>query len=303
MPGDATTLRQGPLTLTVDRRGAVITRFSWSGRGGVSRPLMRSTPDYAGDPLTAACFPLLPFGNRVAGNRFTVGGQSYELAPNQPWDRHYLHGDGWLSTWDVEQASDTQVALRFTHDRLTGQPYAYDARILYALTPEAALSVWMEVRNRGSDSLPFGLGLHPYFPLTPRTTLAAPAQAFFTEEAEFLPGTRRAVPQELDFATPRRLPRRWVNNGFSGWVGTARITWPEAGLTLRIATDGIFRHYFVFLSDTTFEPAFTDDYFCFEPMTHQANGHHAADLGGLALLAPGEALHGSVLFTPEEVSL
>ena len=35
-------------------------------------------------------------------------------------------------------------------------------------------------------------------------------------------------------------------------------------------------------------------------MTHQANGHHAADLGGLVVLPPREVLHGRVEFAPEE---
>lgn len=302
MPGDMTTLRQGSLTLAVDRRGAVITRFTWTGKDGATHPLMRGTHSYAGDPRTAACFPLLPFGNRVAGNSFTVEARRYDLSPNQPWDRHYLHGDGWLGTWDIEHTTKSTVELAFTHDAAPGQPYAYEARILYALTPEAALAVRMEIRNRGSAPLPFGLGLHPYLPLTPQTTLVAPAQAFFSEEAEFLPGARGRLPPDLDFAVPRPLPRRWVNNGFAGWDGAARVAWPEAGLALHITADRAFRDYFLFLSDTRFEPGFAGDYFCFEPMTHQANGQHAADFGGLALLAPGAALHGSVLFTPEEVT-
>ena len=302
MSSFAVTLRRGPLTLMLDRRGAVITGFSRTASNGAVYPLMRTARDYAGDPLSASCFPLVPFGNRVTGNRFAIAGQTYAFTPNQPWDKHYLHGDGWLSEWQVTQATDTQLVLALTHRAAPGRPYAFDAQIVYELTEHSSLTVAMEVRNRGSAPLPFGLGLHPYFPLTPQTRLQASAEAFFSEKADFMPGGRGPIPADVDFADGRALPRRWLNNGFTGWPGQARITWPEQKLSLRISASSAFRHYFVFMSDKTFEPDFAGDYFCFEPMTHQADGHHAPDLGGLVLLKPGECVQGQVTFKPEDVA-
>jgi aldose 1-epimerase len=288
-------LGAGPLTLELDPRGAAITRFSCRGADGAERPLLRPASSYAGDPLTAGCFPLLPFGNRVRGNRFSFGGADYALAPNQPWDRHYLHGDGWLSLWEVADVSPraATLSLRCWGDELS--PYAYDATIAFALT-EDVLSIRLAVTNRHATALPFGLGLHPYFPLTPHTTLQAAARRFFTEEADYLPGAATEIPPDLDFSTAQRLPRHWINNGFAGWDGGAAILWPEHGLGLRIQAEAAFGHYFVFMSDRRFEPGFAEDYFCFEPMTHQADAHHAADLGGLAVLAPGECLAATVAF-------
>jgi aldose 1-epimerase len=289
-------LGAGPLTLELDERGAAITRFSCRGADGVERPLLRPASAYAGDPLTAGCFPLLPFGNRVRDNRFRFGGADYAFAPNQPWDRHYLHGDGWLSLWEVADLSPRAATLSLQRRGDERSPYAYDATIAFVLT-EAALSIRLAVTNRHEAALPFGLGLHPYFPLTPRTTLQASALRFFVEEADFLPGEAADIPAELDFSVARRLPRHWINNGFTGWDGRAEIRWPEHGLGLGIQADAAFGHYLVFMSDRRFEPAFAGDYFCFEPMTHQADAHHAADLGGLAVLAPGECLAATVTFS------
>jgi aldose 1-epimerase len=299
--GPAFQLWRGPLSLDVDRRGAVITGLFWTDRDGRRWPLMRAASAYCGDPLKSSCFPLLPFCNRVDGNRFIFGGRVFDLTPNQPWDRHYLHGDGWLSCWDVEETRETSVELALTHAAKTGQPYAYHSRITYELTDSSALAVQMEIRNDGAEPLPFGLGLHPYFPLTPRTELQAPARSFFEERADFMPGGQRSVPSDVDFSCSRTLPRRWINNGFTGWSGQARIAWPEARIALHITADDAFGNYFVFIPDARFEPSFNGDYFCFEPMTHQANGHHAVDLGGLVVLAPGEAMRGRVLFRPEEM--
>jgi aldose 1-epimerase len=300
--GDAIILRAGQLTAMLDRRGAVIAAFQWRGTDGVEIPLMRSNAAYAGDPLTASCFPLLPFCNRVRDNRFSFEGRPYSFEANQPWDRHYLHGDGWLTDWDVRAQTPTSVIFAMQRAPDASSPYAYAATIAATLTPDR-LRLTLGIENTGDRALPFGLGLHPYFPLTAATTLYAPAQSFFTEEAEFMPGERLQVPDDLDFARPRTPPRRWINNGFSGWDGHAEIMWSERGLALRIAADAAFRDYFVFMSDTRFEPGFAGDYFCFEPMTHHADAHHAADLGGLVVLAPGQLLSGSVSFSPREVPM
>ncbi len=290
-------LRSGRIAVDVDPRGAAITRFVWRRADGVEIPMLREAGGYDGNPLHASCFPLIPFGNRVRDNRFACDGHDYAFKPNQSWDRHYLHGDGWLTRWRDGDAT----TLTMGREADATSPYAYTAAIEFTVT-EAALRVAMSVRNEGERVLPFGLGLHPYFPLTPETTLRAPASSFFTEEAEFMPGDRTAVPGTLDFTHAKMPPRHWTNNGFSGWDGRADIAWPERSAALRIEADPSFRDYFVFMSDRKFEPDFAGDYFCFEPMTHHADAHHAPDLGGLAVLAPGQTLAAGISFVPHDIS-
>jgi aldose 1-epimerase len=134
--------------------------------------------------------------------------------------------------------------------------------------------------------MPFGLGHHPFFPLTPRTRLFAPATAFWSEKHDYLPDRRGEVPADLDYSAPGPVPERWINNGFEGWTGRARIEWPEHQLALDLSAPDCTR-YFLFRSDTTFDPTFKGDFFCFEPMTHSANVHGRDD-GGLVILHPGE---------------
>lgn len=298
---DAVRLTAGRLSVDLDRRGAVIAGFVWQDTNGIEIPLMRNGTAHGGDPLKAACFPLLPFCNRVLDNRFSFAGREYEFQPNQPWDRHYLHGDGWLSRWSVSARTDTSVGFAMTRSADPVSPYAYAATIDYTVT-DRKLVVALAVTNQGGSALPFGLGLHPYFPLTPATTLQAPARGYYPEEAEFMPGVREAVPPDLDFRQPTMPPRRWINNWFAGWNGTAEIVWPERQLALAIEADLAFEDYFVFMSDRRFEPDFAGDYFCFEPMTHAANAHRSADLAGLVVLAPGETLSRSVSFRPREAT-
>lgn len=83
------TLSHGSLKLDVSDQGGVIEGF-WRDTTPLLRPGKKS-----GVATDASCFPLVPFANRVSGNRFVWQGREYQLQPNVEWDAHYLHGDGW----------------------------------------------------------------------------------------------------------------------------------------------------------------------------------------------------------------
>jgi aldose 1-epimerase len=276
------TLAAGDYRIRISPQGGTIVDGTHRGI-----PIFRPYPDAGSraiDPLKCGSFPLVPFGNRVEGNRFSHAGRTYELQPNTDWDRHYLHGDGWLKAWTLVEADAASALMRVD---VRSAVYIYAAEQRFALTEEG-LGLTLRVRNRGEHAMPFGLGHHPFFPLTPQTRLFAPATAFWSEKHDYLPDRRCGVPAELDYAQPRRLPERWINNGFEGWSGLARIEWPERHLALDLSAPHCSR-YFLFRSDTTFDPGFKGDFFCFEPMTHSASAHGRDD-GGLVVLKPGEAL-------------
>lgn len=286
----------GSLSLRVSTAGGLILGF-WRDTAGGRVPLLRPAPGEA-DALSSACYPLVPFGNRVRDNRFEFEGRDYQLPPNTSWDPHYLHGEGWQSEWTVEEASDHRVVMRFSH-RAGESPYGYHARQIFELS-DNDLQLTLEVENAGETALPFGLGWHPYFPMTPQTTLLAPARKFWTEVEGWLPGEATTIPADLDFSRPAPLPERWVNNCFKDWSGEAVISWPERATELHLTADPLFRHAFVFVSDAKFNPHFARDYFCFEPMSHLADGHNMADLGDLKVLRPGERLSGSIRLRPQD---
>ncbi|MFM0500733.1 aldose 1-epimerase [Paraburkholderia caffeinilytica] len=277
-------LRTEDLHATVSAHGGTLLSLD-ARRDGERLPILRTAP--SGGTIRAlhsACFPLVPFGNRVRGNRFECAGRQYTLAPNQPWDEHYLHGDGWLGEWTVAQSTADAATLVYEHAENAATPYAYRATQRFALNGNV-LTMTLSVTNLGA-ALPFGLGWHPYFVLEPDTLLQAPATSYWTECEQYLPGDEAPVPDALDFRTAAPLPRRWVNNGFAGWNGAARIAWPGRGLELSIEAPGA-GYYFLFVSDTQFDPNYHHDYFCFEPMTHAADSHASPKPRGLVTLATG----------------
>jgi aldose 1-epimerase len=279
-------LKQGTAAARISTTGGAVLRLSV---GDI--PLLRAAADEV-DAIDSACYPLVPFGNRIRGNSFRFEGETHRLAPNTDWDRHYLHGEGWLDEWTVELRSADRLSLIHSHDG-SRIPYAYTARQEFTLTDDG-MTLRLSVTNRGARAMPFGIGWHPYLPMTPQTTLETVTGRMWTEEEGWLPGEPIALPDELDFRAPRGLPMHWVNNAFEEWSGTALVRWPERGAAVRITADPLFSTLFLFVSDTSFDPGYARDFFALEPMSHLPDGHNLSDLGGLTMLRPGETLQGAM---------
>ncbi|SCM74231.1 conserved hypothetical protein [uncultured Pleomorphomonas sp.] len=281
--------------LTLSTRGAAVLGWSLKASvGGV--PLLRPAR-HGGDgaPDETAAFPLVPYGNRIGGNAFSFAGHPYRVAPNAG-DRYRLHGDGWLSDWTVEAATGSSATLSLRQASDAAAPWDYLARQTITLD-DRRLTLTLSVENTGRDALPFGLGWHPYFPLNPRTRLTAPASSIWLEGPDHLPVEEVPLPADLDFRKAAPLPNRWINNGFEGWNGCARIDWPERGLTLLIDADPIFSRYVLYRPDTARDPSYAGEWFCLEPMTHAVDAFHRDSFDGLSPLAPGDRIEGTVRLT------
>jgi len=294
-------LKSGNLSLYLAKKGGAITGFwQMSGTKQDSIPLLRPMTD--GSP---SCFPLVPFGNRVRDNQFDFAGRRYQLQPNTEWDRHYLHGEGWQADWSIMDQGRDHLTMQFEH-RGGENDYNYQAWQMFSLN-DLGLTITLKIQNSGHGALPFGLGWHPYFLTPPQTTLWAPVQKFWTEIEDYLPGEPISLPDDVNFNQPASLPERWVNNGLQGWLGKAIISWPEWHTALHLDADPLFRHAFIFVPGkgapvVSGAPTdFGSGYFCFEPMSHLANGHNLPNLGDLTVLAPGQEISGSITMRPQTI--
>lgn len=276
------TLGAGDLSLRLGCHGGVILDFRLG-----ERPLLRPAVDGA-TPGQSACFPLLPLGNRIRDNRFAFAGQSHAVTPNALPEPLHLHGTGWQADWSIAaQGPDTARLVQTYHG--PDLPHRYHAEQSFTLTP-STLRITLSITNTGPEPLPFGLGWHPFFP--PDAIVTAPAKGFWTEGPGHLPTGRSALPDDLDFASPRPLPARWINNAFDGWTGQARLDWPDRGLSLRLNADPLFDCY------QLYRPA-QGLFFAFEPMSHLPDALSMPDLAGLRPLAPGESLAGGISLSPQ----
>lgn len=278
MDGADLHLANAALTVSVSQQGGVLGAAT---AGGL--PFLR--PSQGLGPTDSACFPMVPLCNRVAGNRFVFAGQEYRLAPNSN-DPFYLHGDGWLTEWEVSQSSRNQAVLRFTH---TSGPFHYEAQETIRLDG-TTLHLHLSVRNTGTEAMPFGLGFHPYFPRE-GAELQFTADSRWSEGSGHLPRAVGSIPPDVDFVEPRPLPKNWQNNAYGGWQGKARIHWRHQGISLELQADPLFDSLMLYAPDTD------DSYFCVEPMSHLPNTLNMPGQPGLHVLAPDHTLAGGIRMT------
>ncbi len=280
-------LRSSTMTAHLRLQGGAMLSLWWgAAENGV--PLLRpSLPDGTA-PIDTAGFPLVPFGNRLGSNRFSCGGKTYALEPNSDLDPLYIHGDGWLERWSLQDQGTSGATLAYRH-RGTNGPYRYLAEQRFSLDDER-LSLRLAVTNEGDDTLPFGLGWHPYFVLADDTTLQFSASSVRPEGAGSLPGPAVIPAGAFDFGKARRFPAARLNNGYSGWDGTALIRYPRHALELEVSADPVFAHAFLYAPFGEANAGF----FCFEPMSHMADDHNRDGFGDLRLLEPGQRLEGSI---------
>jgi len=148
-------------------------------------------------------------------------------------------------------------------------PFRYEASLRYSIDAEA-LSISLSVLHRGSTPLPYGVGIHPWFPRSTRTRLRAPAASVWLEDEFHLPTICRPIDAfpHWDFSTARNVPDTWINNGFNTWTGDAEIEWPDRGVGMKIQAEPPLSGYIIYSPDGD------ADFFCFEPVSHAVDAHN-----------------------------
>jgi aldose 1-epimerase len=89
--------------------------------------ILRPMPREANSPLQSACFPLVPYCNRIRDGRFTFAGRNVMLPANFPPEPHSLHGFGWQQAWTLESRAETKCVLLHEYDGAGPWPWAYRA--------------------------------------------------------------------------------------------------------------------------------------------------------------------------------
>ncbi len=278
-------LRAGRLAVDLaPDAGGSIARFALDGIGDLLRPASDAALA-SGTGKDTACYPLVPFSNRIANGRLAFGGEIFHLEPNWPGVRHPMHGDGWAHAWDVVRQDRTSAELVYLQEAgagAAGWPFRYRARQTFALD-EVSLTIGISIENLEDREVPAGLGLHPFFVRDAETELACRLSGVWRTDPEVLPLQRLPVPPDWDFSRSRRVDGMGLDHCFDGWDGKATVTWPQRGLRLVLSATEAFRHLVIYVPEG-------QRYFCVEPVSH-ANGAI-----GRSLLAAGATLAGEVSF-------
>lgn len=280
-------LRAGRLAVDLaPDAGGSIARFAVEGAGDGGGDLLRPATDVAlasRTGMNTACYPLVPYSNRIANGRLDFGEEAFHLAPNWPGVRHPMHGDGWRHPWEVLHHGRDGAELVYVHERGTAGvewPFRYRARQSFRLD-EQGLTIGLSIENLEHRDVPAGLGLHPFFVRDAETELACRLAGVWRTDAEVLPLQRVPLPPEWDFSCSRSVCGMVLDHCFDGWDGEATVSWPQRGLRLVLSATEAFRHLVIYVPDG-------QRYFCVEPVSH-ANG-----TVGQTRLAAGATLGGEI---------
>jgi aldose 1-epimerase len=305
--------------------GGSIARWLWRGR-----EMLRDTPPAAfasRNVRLMACYPLVPFSNRIREGRFAFEGTEHCLERNFGDQPHTIHGTGWQRAWEVGAIVDHEHPVtareleelelsgfdRDAADFVTGTlaiallehvhlpvgpqsrawPFAFAAQQIVTLTPDF-LALQMIVENRDERAMPLGFGWHPFFPRN--------SAEIDVEVAGVWHGDPERLPVAFEAPAPWRL---------SGWQraaaldldhcfrratgGRIAMRWRDRGVGIELVADDVFRHLVVFSPPDR-------DFLAVEPVTNMNDAFNEAGRGnpdtGTIVLAPGESASGTVLLRP-----
>jgi len=240
-----------------------------------------------------ACFPLVPFSNRIRDGRFTFGGHAVTLPLNQWPQPHAEHGHGWQVAWAVVERGDDRLALEYDHPA-DAWPFPYRARQEFLLNGEE-LRLTLSIENRGGETMPAGLGFHPYFPRTARCRLAAQVDAMWATDAEVMPTALTDADPRLGSKDGLPIAEVVLDNAFAGWQRQATIFWPERSARLVLDAGRPLGFLVVYSPEG-------QDFFCAEPVSHCTDAFNLTAQGradtGMLTLHPGASVSATVRLRP-----
>jgi aldose 1-epimerase len=272
------TLGRGKIELDiVPDVGGAISRFEFAGN-----PVMRPVAPDEIRVLEMCSFPLVPYANRIAGGTFEFGGKTYRLPLNFGDHPHALHGHGWQRAWRSEMVSRDRVTLAYDHEPDAWE-WAYSAEQTFTLTDDGMV-LTLSLTNRSDKPMPYSLGLHPYFPRHPGSTLKAAVKGMWLADETVLPSELVAADTVIDLGAGQKVSEApFVDYTFPGWEGPAVITQPELGLEITLSGSDNCGFLHVFIPEGT-------DFFCAEPTTAMPNAVNRPEppaVSGAKVLEPG----------------
>ena len=260
--------------------GGLLTGLSC---GGVE--VLRAMPDSSRDPLQSACFPLVPYANRIANGAFAWAGDRVQLPRNFPPETASIHGMGWQNAWSVTSQSGFKCTLEHEWAGLGPRPWrqdteawpwAYHAQQRIRLG-EKGLAMTLNLTNRSNVPMPAGLGFHPYFRRRPETRLTFQSNGIWLVNEDQIPTGEIADARHFsDFATGAMLPAETIDHCYMLWDGVARIEDDLGSITLT-ATGAPYLHVYA--------PA-DGSALCLEPVSHMPDALNQ-DPAGMTALPPG----------------
>ena len=277
-------LINGDMRLELDPQAGGAVSALWQG----DLEILRSAPPRSGpafDPLAYAAFSMVPFVGRIFEGRADWQGRELNLPANFPPELHAIHGNGWRRAWTVAERSATRASLIFKHNA-DAWPWDYTAKQLFEVQSDG-LFVTLSVTNLSDQSMPAGLGWHPYF-YRAGARLQTPTTHEWHPNDETGDSIPLAIAADADLSCGLPVERLHLDTTYSLAAPTFEMTWPTHRVVMR--ADPIFAFATIYVPPG-------QDYFCAEPISHAPfaiNSSVPNAQTGLRSLASGETFSGSI---------
>jgi len=276
------------VTIDTDKGGSIIDGRCFSKRHaefrqtlGVTGPLDNATT--APRPVG---FVMLPFCNRIDRGKFSYNGRDITFPINRPDQEVAIHGLSRDLPWQIAASSDVALKLEQSVDHAI-TPYRYSATLSYRLEEEKFIAA-LHVTSRAAETLPYGMGFHPWFAVSDDASISFNAAGYLDLDKRGLP----LKPVSLPSPSLRYVRRDNVgmDRYFHGWNGSAMAADPDWGGLLTIMGGGALTNLHFVFSPLWYGMAI-------EPVTNAPavlNRRDLAPLGDMRALAPNESLDGEM---------
>lgn len=245
---------------------------------------------------------LFPFPNRIRAGKFSWEGKEYVLPGTDKWG-NAIHGLCLDRPWRVVRQADDFVTGQFqlsvdAPDRRALWPSDFVIEVDYELV-RSRLRSRFRISNPGHQTLPWGLGTHPYFklPIDPQSRLEdcvveVPASKMW-ELVDCLPTGKKVSPtenydlREGAYYTTLKLDDVYTDLQCDGPQFDCVVIDERAGLQITLTSPPIFREIVAFTPPN--RPAV-----CLEPYTCPTDAVNLQAQGidaGWRVLGPGQEFH------------
>ncbi|HLI08080.1 MAG TPA: hypothetical protein VKV40_16045 [Ktedonobacteraceae bacterium] len=281
--------------------------------------LIYADPDLLRQRDFTGNFVLWPLPNRVRDKSYVYQGKHYALAGlKRPRGNEVLvHGLVFDRRWQYEMpvvgqdAASVRTFVEITPESPFWEGYPFESRLslTYTLT-NSGVTVGYAVENTGTQDMPFGFALHPYFStLSGRdeTLVSLPARAVMEADEDLLPTGRvldvtGVMYAMFDLRQPVPVGNLKLDHVYTDLQkdASALVEFRKQGLKLRISTSEDFTHIVIY----TPSPEGHISYFCLENQTCSTDAVNLAQrgMGGIAHLLelhPGETGSGFIRYAVE----
>ena len=214
-----------------------------------------------------ACFPMLPYCNRIACGRFVFQGLDVVLAPNFSSEANTIHGTAWQASWQVTSKTADELHLSYDHDAVasaaSGWPWTLRATQTFRLT-EDELVIHLQVTNTSAQAMPVGLGLHPFFPAPDQTFLTSQFSHTLQVDDHWIPTNQIPMRAGGDPFNSQPVGSQEIDNIFLGRRVAPTLQWHNQPWKLSLTASNSLPHTVIYAPQA-------GGFVCVEPISHVPN--------------------------------